>query len=132
MTIAEQMGTALRNTAYSVNIKERLDFSCALFDPTGALHRQCAANALSIWGRWARACARSWRVASGQLAPGQALYAERPVPWRTHLPDVTVIMPVFDEDDPTALLFFRRRARSSGRYRRHHPGFDAAPKPHAG
>jgi formiminoglutamate deiminase len=71
MTIAEQMGTALQNTAYSVNIKERLDFSCALFDPTGAL----IANAphmpvhLGSMGESVRAILTS---RAGKLRPGQA------------------------------------------------------------
>ena len=45
MSIAEQMGVALKNTAYSVNIKERLDFSCAVFDGAGTARRQCPAHA---------------------------------------------------------------------------------------
>jgi 5-oxoprolinase (ATP-hydrolysing) len=105
MTIAEQMGTALQNTAYSVNIKERLDFSCALFDPTGAL----IANAphmpvhLGSMGESVRAILES---RAGQLAPGQAYMLNDPFHGGTHLPDVTVIMPVFAEDDPVDLLFF--------------------------
>jgi len=105
MTIAEQMGTALQNTAYSVNIKERLDFSCALFDPTGAL----IANAphmpvhLGSMGESVRAILES---RAGRLAPGQAYMLNDPFHGGTHLPDVTVVMPVFAEDDPRALLFF--------------------------
>ena len=105
MTIAEQMGTALQNTAYSVNIKERLDFSCALFDPTGAL----IANAphmpvhLGSMGVSVRAILDS---RAGQLKPGQAYMLNDPFHGGTHLPDVTVVMPVFAEDDPGVLLFF--------------------------
>jgi 5-oxoprolinase (ATP-hydrolysing) len=105
MTIAEQMGTALQNTAYSVNIKERLDFSCALFDPTGAL----IANAphmpvhLGSMGESVRAIIES---RAGRIVPGQAYMLNDPFHGGTHLPDVTVIMPVFAENDPTALLFF--------------------------
>ena len=105
MTIAEQMGTALQNTAYSVNIKERLDFSCALFDPTGAL----IANAphmpvhLGSMGESVRAILES---RAGQLKPGQAFMLNDPFHGGTHLPDVTVVMPIFAEDDPGALLFF--------------------------
>jgi 5-oxoprolinase (ATP-hydrolysing) len=104
MTIAEQMGTALQNTAYSVNIKERLDFSCALFDPTGAL----IANAphmpvhLGSMGESVRAILKS---RAGRLRPGQGFMLNDPFHGGTHLPDVTVIMPVFAEDDPGALLF---------------------------
>jgi 5-oxoprolinase (ATP-hydrolysing) len=105
MTIAEQMGTALQNTAYSVNIKERLDFSCALFDPTGAL----IANAphmpvhLGSMGESVRAILES---RAGRIMPGQAYMLNDPFHGGTHLPDVTVIMPVFDEDDTADLLFF--------------------------
>jgi len=105
MTIAEQMGTALQNTAYSVNIKERLDFSCALFDPTGAL----IANAphmpvhLGSMGESVRAILES---RAGQLVAGQAYMLNDPFHGGTHLPDVTVIMPIFAEDDPADLLFF--------------------------
>ncbi|HEX4505362.1 MAG TPA: hydantoinase B/oxoprolinase family protein [Alphaproteobacteria bacterium] len=105
MTIAEQMGTALQNTAYSVNIKERLDFSCALFDPTGAL----IANAphmpvhLGSMGESVRAILKS---RAGRLKPGQAFMLNDPFHGGTHLPDVTVVMPIFAEDDPGTLLFF--------------------------
>ena len=105
MTIAEQMGTALQNTAYSVNIKERLDFSCALFDPAGAL----IANAphmpvhLGSMGESVRAILAS---RAQTIAPGQVYMLNDPYHGGTHLPDVTVIMPVFAEDDPSALLFF--------------------------
>jgi 5-oxoprolinase (ATP-hydrolysing) len=105
MTIAEQMGTALQNTAYSVNIKERLDFSCALFDPTGAL----IANAphmpvhLGSMGESVRAILAS---RAKTIAPGQVYMLNDPYHGGTHLPDVTVIMPVFAESDPSVLLFF--------------------------
>jgi len=105
MTIAEQMGTALQNTAYSVNIKERLDFSCALFDPAGAL----IANAphmpvhLGSMGESVRAIMTQ---RARLIAPGQAFMLNDPYHGGTHLPDVTVIMPVFAEDEPSALLFF--------------------------
>ncbi len=105
MTIAEQMGAALQSTAYSVNIKERLDFSCALFDPTGAL----IANAphmpvhLGSMGESVRAILSA---RAGRIAAGQAYMLNDPFHGGTHLPDVTVIMPVFDADDPDLLLFF--------------------------
>ncbi len=93
MSIAEQMGVALQNTAYSVNIKERLDFSCALFDAGGAL----IANAphmpvhLGSMGDSVRAALAS---APG---PGDVIALNNPYHGGTHLPDVTVVMPVFDE-----------------------------------
>ncbi len=96
MSIAEQMGLTLENTAYSVNIKERLDFSCALFDPEGRL----VANAphipihLGSMGESVRTVVRENR---GRMKPGDAFCVNAPYNGGTHLPDVTVIAPVFDE-----------------------------------
>nr|VFK78797.1 MAG: 5-oxoprolinase (ATP-hydrolysing) [Candidatus Kentron sp. SD] len=95
MSIAEQMGAALVNTAYSVNIKERLDFSCALFDGEGHL----VANAphipvhLGSMGDSVRAVLRSRK---DTLRPGDVLALNNPYNGGTHLPDITVITPVFD------------------------------------
>ncbi len=96
MSIAEQMGSALRATARSVNIRERLDFSCALFDRDGAL----IANAphipvhLGSMGGAVRAVAER---CAAQLAPGTAFALNDPYLGGTHLPDITVVMPVFDQ-----------------------------------
>ena len=93
MGVAEAMGAALERTAQSVNIKERLDFSCALFDPEGGL----VANAphmpvhLGSMGASVRAVRDRHRV----LAPGQAFALNNPYAGGTHLPDITVVMPVF-------------------------------------
>jgi 5-oxoprolinase (ATP-hydrolysing) len=103
MAIAEQMGTALQSTAYSVNIKERLDFSCALFDRTGSL----VANAphipvhLGSMGESVRTIIRSHGSdGSGRRTkPGDVYVLNAPYNGGTHLPDVTVITPVFAEDD---------------------------------
>ena len=103
MTIAEQMGVVLRNTAYSVNVKERLDFSCAIFDPEGRL----VANAphmpvhLGSMGESVRTVIRS---RSGAMKPGDVYCLNNPYNGGTHLPDVTVIMPVFS--GAGELLFF--------------------------
>jgi 5-oxoprolinase (ATP-hydrolysing) len=100
MSVAEQMGVALQNTAYSVNIKERLDFSCALFDPSGAL----IANAphmpvhLGSMGDSVRA------ALTVNPLPGDVIALNNPYNGGTHLPDVTVVMPVFD-DAGERLLF---------------------------
>ena len=100
MSIAEQMGFALQNTAYSVNIKERLDFSCALFDATGRL----IANAphmpvhLGSMGDSVRA------ALSVNPKPGDVVALNNPYDGGTHLPDVTVVMPIYDESG-TTLLF---------------------------
>ena len=99
MGVAEAMGAALERTAHSVNIKERLDFSCALFDADGGL----VANAphmpvhLGSMGASVRAvCERHPR-----LRPGQAFALNNPYAGGTHLPDITVVMPVFlDDHDP--------------------------------
>jgi 5-oxoprolinase (ATP-hydrolysing) len=98
MAVAEEMGFALQNTAYSVNIKERLDFSCALFDRDGNL----IANAphmpvhLGSMGDSVRAI-RDGRLRDGRgLKPGDVYMLNAPYNGGTHLPDVTVVMPVFD------------------------------------
>ncbi len=98
MAIAEQMGQALQNTAFSVNIKERLDFSCALFDGRGAL----VANAphmpvhLGSMGDSVRAT-RDVATSSGRgMRTGDVYLVNNPYNGGTHLPDLTVVMPVFD------------------------------------
>jgi len=95
MNIAEQMGATLQNTAYSVNIKERLDFSCALFDSDGNL----VANAPHVpvhLGSMSEAVRTVARLNAGQIAKGDAYMLNAPFNGGTHLPDVTVITPVFD------------------------------------
>ncbi len=110
MAVAEQMGSALQNTAYSVNIKERLDFSCALFDATGAL----IANAphipvhLGSMGEGVRTIisARGEGRDGRGMRPGDAYMLNAPYRGGTHLPDVTVIMPVFASEDDDAPGYF--------------------------
>jgi 5-oxoprolinase (ATP-hydrolysing) len=95
MSIAEQMGATLENTAYSVNIKERLDFSCALFDATGNL----VANAPHVpvhLGSMSEAVRVVLRLNAGRMKPGDSFMLNAPYNGGTHLPDVTVITPVFD------------------------------------
>jgi 5-oxoprolinase (ATP-hydrolysing) len=112
MSIAEQMGYTLQNTALSVNVKERLDFSCAIFDPSGAL----IANAphmpvhLGSMGESVRAVIRS---NSNNINSGDAFVLNNPYNGGTHLPDITVITPVFDDDDQGILFFVASRG--------HHP-----------
>ena len=104
MTVAEQMGVALQTTAYSVNIKERLDFSCALFAGDGALIAnaphipvhlgsmgEAVKTVIESRGAGRDAVARDGR----RLRPGDAYMLNAPYRGGTHLPDVTVIMPVF-------------------------------------
>ncbi|MGW6569243.1 hydantoinase B/oxoprolinase family protein [Streptomyces sp. NPDC054975] len=96
MAIAEQMGVRLENTAHSVNIKERLDFSCALFDPEGNL----IANAPHIpvhLGSMGESIKEVLRRGGDTLRPGDVYAINDPYHGGTHLPDVTVVTPVFDE-----------------------------------
>ena len=105
MAIAEQMGTALQNTAYSVNIKERLDFSCALFDRAGALIANAPHMPVHL-GSMGESVRTILGDRADTLKPGQVFMLNDPFHGGTHLPDVTVVMPVFAEDDPETLLFF--------------------------
>ena len=108
MSIAEQMGLRLANTAYSVNIKERLDFSCAVFDRGGNL----IANAphmpvhLGSMGESVRAVIRENR---GRIRAGDVYMLNAPYNGGTHLPDVTVITPVFDEGNADILFYVGSR-----------------------
>ncbi|APZ44586.1 5-oxoprolinase [Acidihalobacter ferrooxydans] len=107
MSIAEQMGFALQNTAHSVNIKERLDFSCAIFDAAG----QLIANAphmpvhLGSMGESVRA------VIAGNpgMRPGDVYALNDPYHGGTHLPDITVVTPVFDAAGERVLFYVGSR-----------------------
>ena len=103
MSIAEQMGGVLQNTSYSVNIKERLDFSCAIFDTQGDL----VANAPHIpvhLGSMSESVKTVLRERRGTIKRGDVFMLNTPYNGGTHLPDVTVITPVFD-DSSNELLF---------------------------
>jgi 5-oxoprolinase (ATP-hydrolysing) len=93
MGVAEAMGAALERTAHSVNIKERLDFSCALFDDDGGL----VANAphMPVHLGSMGASVRAVRDRHPRLSPGDAFALNNPYAGGTHLPDITVVMPVF-------------------------------------
>jgi len=100
MSIAEQMGSTLENTSASVNIKERLDFSCAVFDQLGNLvanapHMPVHLGSMGV-------CVRSL-IAARKIEPGQVYVGNDPYHGGTHLPDITVITPVFHKGQ---LLFF--------------------------
>ncbi|MDB5394469.1 MAG: hypothetical protein JWM91_1975 [Rhodospirillales bacterium] len=105
MAIAEEMGAALQNTAYSVNIKERLDFSCALFDPAGALIANAPHMPVHL-GSMGESVRTILSDRAGRLTLGQVYMLNDPFHGGTHLPDVTVVMPVFSADDPGTLSFF--------------------------
>ena len=108
MNIAEQMGATLANTAYSVNIKERLDFSCALFDNSGAL----VANAPHVpvhLGSMSEAIRTVIKLNKNDIFPGDVFVLNAPFNGGTHLPDVTVITPVFDNDGKQITFFVASR-----------------------
>ena len=108
MAIAEQMGATLSNTALSVNIKERLDFSCAVFDREGNL----VANAPHIpvhLGSMGESVQTVMREGAGAIKPGNVYVSNAPYNGGTHLPDVTVVTPVFDEADEEILFFVASR-----------------------
>ncbi len=123
MSIAEQMGARLESTAQSVNIKERLDFSCALFDPDGNL----VANAPHIpvhLGSMGTSVKEVIRRRGASMRPGDTYAVNDPYHGGTHLPDVTVITPVFGPSGrhgPRGPLL-RRLPRPPRRDRRHRPG----------
>ena len=108
MNVAEQAGAVLQNTSLSVNIKERLDFSCAIFDAEGYL----VANAphvpvhLGAMGESVRTVIRSRGTT---LKPGDVVALNNPSNGGTHLPDITVITPVFDETGREILFFVGSR-----------------------
>ncbi|MGW8990607.1 hydantoinase B/oxoprolinase family protein [Streptomyces zhihengii] len=106
MAIAEQMGVRLENTAHSVNIKERLDFSCALFDAEGNL----VANAPHIpvhLGSMGETVEEVLRRNAGRLRPGDVYAVNDPYHGGTHLPDVTVVTPVFEGEELRFLVASR-------------------------
>jgi 5-oxoprolinase (ATP-hydrolysing) len=103
MSIAEQMGVALQNTAYSVNIKERLDFSCAVFAHDGTLVANAPHMPVHL-GSMDRSIETVIRDNAGRVAPGDVYAINAPYNGGTHLPDITVCTPVFDESGQ--LLFW--------------------------
>ena len=102
MNIAEQMGLQLQNTAYSVNIKERLDFSCALFDTAGNLIANAPHMPVHL-GSMGESIKTVIRENQGKMQPGDVFVLNDPYHGGTHLPDITVITPVYiaDEAAPT-------------------------------
>ena len=100
MNIAEQMGLQLQNTAYSVNIKERLDFSCALFDAAGNLIANAPHMPVHL-GSMGESIKTVIRENAGTMNPGDVYVLNDPYHGGTHLPDITVITPVYLDDKPT-------------------------------
>ena len=126
MSVAEQMGAVLQNSAYSVNIKERLDFSCALFDGDGRL----VANAPHVpvhLGSMGEAVRAIIRRRGTKIQRGDVYALNDPFAGGTHLPDVTVVTPVFGRSARPRLL--GGESGSSCRYRGINSGLHAARKP---
>jgi N-methylhydantoinase B len=110
--IAEQMGIVLQNTAASVNIKERLDFSCAIFDTSGLL----VANAPHIpvhLGSMSESVRSLIQDKSDTIQPGNVYLSNNPYNGGTHLPDVTAITPVFLENSHTPLFYVASRGHQA-------------------
>ncbi|KAI0888127.1 Hydantoinase B/oxoprolinase-domain-containing protein [Annulohypoxylon maeteangense] len=108
MSIAEQMGRTLQKTAVSINIKERLDFSCAIFGPSGDL----VANAPHVpvhLGSMAYAVKYQHERHGATLRPGDVLASNHPIAGGTHLPDITVITPVFDPSGKQIIFYTASR-----------------------
>jgi 5-oxoprolinase (ATP-hydrolysing) len=108
MSIAEQMGVALQNTAYSVNIKERLDFSCAVFDPNGSLVANAPHMPVHL-GSMDRAVETIIRENKGKIKPGDSYLINAPYNGGTHIPDLTVCTPVFDSARKKILFWVASR-----------------------
>ncbi len=107
MSIAEQMGAALQNTASSVNIKERLDFSCAVFDAGGGLVSNAPHMPVHLGSMGASV--RAVIEQNPEMKPGDVYVLNAPYNGGTHLPDVTVVAPVYDEEGTTRLFYVAAR-----------------------
>lgn len=108
MAIAEQMGVALQLTAQSVNIKERLDFSCALFSGKGELIANAPHMPVHL-GSMDRSVEAVIRASQGQMRPGDVYMLNAPYNGGTHLPDITVITPVFGTNSRDLLFYVASR-----------------------
>ncbi|MEZ5648424.1 MAG: hydantoinase B/oxoprolinase family protein [Alphaproteobacteria bacterium] len=108
MSIAEQMGATLENTSYSVNIKERLDFSCAVFDADGNLIANAPHMPVHL-GSMSESVRAVLSARRNNLRPGDVVMLNAPYAGGTHLPDITVITPVFDDTGKTLLFFVGSR-----------------------
>ena len=111
MNVAEQMGVVLENTAVSVNIKERLDFSCAIFDPTGELIANAPHLPIHL-GSMSEAI-KSVIANNPAMSPGDAYVLNAPYNGGTHLPDVTVVKPIFDETTQERIFYVAARGHHS-------------------
>ncbi|MDS1268780.1 hydantoinase B/oxoprolinase family protein [Lipingzhangella sp. LS1_29] len=108
MSIAEQMGARLEQTAQSVNIKQRLDFSCALFDPDGNLIANAPHMPVHL-GSMGTTVQEVIRRNTGSMRPGDVYAVNDPYHGGTHLPDITVVTPVFDGPGAQVLFYVASR-----------------------
>ena len=109
MHVAEQMGVVLRQTASSVNIKERLDFSCAIFDAEANLVANAPHMPVHL-GSMGASVAAVLETHGADLRPGDSFLLNSPYAGGTHLPDMTVVSPVFRSDQGTLEFFTASRA----------------------
>ena len=105
--VCDEMGTVLRRTAFSPNIKDRLDYSCAVFDSNGEICAQAAHIPVHLGSM---AFAMGSIVNANQWCVGDMLVLNDPFLGGTHLPDVTIVAPVFDKQGSTLLGFVANRA----------------------
>lgn len=105
--IAEEMGTALGRTAFSANIKERRDYSCAIFNPDGAMIAQAAHIPVHL-GAMPRSVEAA--LAHKPLAPGDIVILNDPYQGGSHLPDITMVAPVYDTENTHLLAYVASRA----------------------
>ena len=111
--IAEQMGIVLQNTAVSVNIKERLDFSCAIFDGNGFLVANAPHIPVHLGSMSESVQSLINHVPAAQIKPGNVYLSNNPYNGGTHLPDVTVITPVFVNDHHLPVFFVASRGHQA-------------------
>ncbi|UJS22877.1 hydantoinase B/oxoprolinase family protein [Thiothrix winogradskyi] len=108
MSIAEQMGFVLEQTAVSVNIKERLDFSCAIFDPSGNLVANAPHMPVHL-GSMSESIKAVIHANMGQMQAGDTYVLNDPYHGGTHLPDITVVKPVFEASGNTIIFYVATR-----------------------
>jgi 5-oxoprolinase (ATP-hydrolysing) len=107
MSVAEQMGFTLQKTAHSVNIKERLDFSCAVFDRDGGLVSNAPHMPVHLGSMGASV--KTVIDQNADMSPGDVFVLNAPYNGGTHLPDITVVAPVYDETSSTRLFYVAAR-----------------------
>ncbi len=108
MSIAEEMGFTLQNTSHSVNIKERLDFSCAVFAANGSLVANAPHMPVHL-GSMDRSVETILKLNKGDIYPGDVFALNTPYNGGTHLPDITVVTPVFDDVEKKVIFYTASR-----------------------